>query len=95
MMAEYIDHDILIARIQGTGYAEQIKDNLLFIARMIPAADVVERKRGKWDIADGDANVWYCSECGNEWMLNDGTPEENNMAYCPYCGADMREEDDD
>ena len=39
-MSEYIEREKLIERIRGTGYADQIKDNLLFIAKMIPAADV-------------------------------------------------------
>lgn len=24
--------------------------------------------------------------CGNAWVLDDGTPPENGMKYCPYCG---------
>ena len=24
------------------------------------------------------------------WLLNDGTPEENEMNFCPKCEADMR-----
>ena len=40
MAKEYIERETLISRINGMGYHEQIKNNLLFIARMIPAADV-------------------------------------------------------
>ena len=40
MAKEYIEREALISRINGMGYHEQIKNNLLFIARMIPAADV-------------------------------------------------------
>ena len=48
-----------------------------------------EPKRGRWmECEDGWGDTHYqCSECGLEWILNDGTPEENNMNYCPHCGA--------
>ena len=31
--------------------------------------------------------LWYCSNCHDEWLFYEGTPEENNLKYCPYCGA--------
>lgn len=33
--------------------------------------------------------TWVCSVCGNEWVLIDGTPLDNQMNYCPKCGARM------
>lgn len=42
---------------------------------------------------DIDGSEHYeCSRCKNEFILIDGTPEENNYHYCPNCGADMRKE---
>lgn len=66
------------------------------IARTIPAADVVERKRGEWvgeadGYADGELvyDVWYCSECNH--CIDDGTDDPDLLPnYCPNCGADMR-----
>jgi uncharacterized Zn-finger protein len=40
-------------------------------------------------IWDGD-NVWYTS-CENAFELIDGTPGENKMVYCPYCGKQITE----
>ena len=58
----------------------------------IPAADVREVNRGKWERKEG-AGQYYevrCSVCGSRppqdyagWVV------ESN--YCPSCGADMRE----
>ena len=55
----------------------------------IPAADVVERKKGKWEKAylGHEAfgirpQVWYCSECQQITSFR--------TFYCPNCGADMR-----
>ena len=49
------------------------------------------RVHGRWmECEDGWGDCHYqCSECGCEWCLNDGTPEENGMNYCPNCGAKM------
>ena len=57
----------------------------------LPAADVVERKKGKWKRAylDHEAmgkrpSIFYCSACNQciAYPVN----------YCPSCGADMRGE---
>lgn len=54
--------------------------------KSIPAADVVERKKGEWIWTEtGDADYeqyWVCSECSEHNYY------ESN--YCPNCGADMR-----
>ena len=36
---------------------------------------------------NGDPVVWFCSACKERFFLYDGTPEEINYKYCPYCGA--------
>lgn len=60
-----------------------------FIAAL-PAADVVERKRGEWLeglVIQTDISALYdytCSECGIV------SSRESN--FCPNCGADMRGE---
>jgi len=52
----------------------------------MPDADVVERKRGRWDKHSSGVYVWhYCSECGGQLILH------NLPKYCPNCGAKMEE----
>lgn len=46
-------------------------------------------RQGRWDCIDDDGGVYKCSVCGDEWYLEAGTPEENNMHFCPHCGACM------
>ena len=43
-----------------------------------------------WECVDTDEWVWE-SECGEEWILTEGTPRQNGMAYCPFCGKRMIE----
>lgn len=52
-----------------------------------------ERMKGRWEEFDYD-NSYRCTACGEIWTLSDGTPEENNMNYCSFCGADMRGEEE-
>lgn len=51
-----------------------------------------ERKTGRWiarfDIW-GDTLQYECSVCGKLWVLTFGTPKDNEMNYCPKCGAKM------
>ena len=75
-MQDLISRQAAIDRIQGTGYADAIKNNLMLILRLLPSAQP-ERKTGKW-IDDN------CSECGQYVYHGDA------RNYCPNCGADMR-----
>ena len=63
-------------------YIEKIK--------AIPAADVAERKHGKWidSFADDGFVNRNCSLCGQFVSIY------NNYNFCPNCGADMRGDDD-
>lgn len=55
--------------------------------------NVIEaRPKGEWKTVEGyDGDEYYeCSNCGEPWFLSAGTPKDNNMNFCPNCGADMR-----
>lgn len=70
------------------------KDTMEFQTRKPTDFPAIEpqRMRGKWETIegwDGD-EVYRCSECGEEYVLIDGTPKENSYHFCPNCGADMR-----
>ena len=64
-------------------------------AAAIEALQAQLPKRGEWKETDmgwdGDT-AWVCSVCGEPWTLIDGTPKENNMNFCPNCGAKMNGE---
>ena len=64
--------------------------------KRLPAADVVEHKRGEWIPLKGMQppelhGKHYCSNCDYilHLSLNGGV-----YNYCPNCGADMRERKD-
>lgn len=63
------------------------------VIKTAPAADVQPVKHGKWEELTnyggwGDTH-YRCSVCGEEWHLEDGTPQQNNMNFCPRCGSRM------
>lgn len=33
----------------------------------------------------------WITECGESFMLIEGTPTENEMRFCPYCGRVLKE----
>lgn len=35
---------------------------------------------------------WYSTTCENEFVLNDGSPKENGMRFCLFCGKKLNEE---
>ena len=60
-------------------------------AKQMAIEALKERKTGKWIEKDGwDGDVYYdCSVCGESWTTIEGTPWDNDMNYCPNCGAKM------
>ena len=56
---------------------------------------LVEQKHGKWEPLDSYVYececMWQCSECGEDFYFEFGTPLECRAYYCPNCGAKMDE----
>ncbi len=44
-----------------------------------------------WSQDDEDSYCWGTS-CGHAFALNDGTPEDNHIRFCCYCGKPVRQE---
>lgn len=73
--------------------------NLIFVlADDLIKASAVDpetlRPVAKWENesdAVGDPIVWTCTNCKDSDILYEGTPKENGMKFCPYCGAKMEE----
>ena len=87
----------LIYREDAKDYARHAMAKGLNVLQYLdeaPAAEFRPAVHGQWneespDPLDGDP-IYVCSVCGETWNLEAGTPKENNMNFCPNCGADMR-----
>lgn len=73
------------------GYLQGDYEQIL--REQVEPADVKPIVRGEWEEYDdwNDSNIYRCSNCGSEFILEAGTPKENDYNFCPNCGADMRE----
>lgn len=106
---DYISKDdaidcVLSQYCASSDETEKALGNAIEEIKKRPAADVVERKKGKWVEVGGFATpggdpVWCCSEClkgrhvwGIEHSTYGGDIADNQWVACPNCGADMREE---
>ena len=43
----------------------------------------------EWTLIDEDFNA-YDTSCKSPWCLESGTPGDNKMNYCPYCGRKIK-----
>lgn len=100
-MTEYISRDAAIEAV-CCGCNEQfdgepcepsccsIRERL----KAIPAADVVEVRKGRWiqHYVGQERTPWGsdCSVCG-EWLVIDRLVMQEKYHYCPNCGAWMEE----
>ena len=62
--------------------------------RIIMNAPTIEPKRGEWiEWIDCEGEVfWKCSACG---QVSEASVADILYKFCPFCGADMRDEDDE
>ena len=44
-----------------------------------------------WSNSEDDSDTHWQTSCGEDFLLNDGTPEDNNMKYCCYCGKPIEQ----
>lgn len=64
-----------------------LRDDYRAIMEYIDEVPVI-RPRGRWTRKHNVHGVAYCSKCDYELHTN-------NTNFCPNCGADMREEEQD
>lgn len=62
--------------------------------RSVSREQVEKAWKGNWKFEPDvyDSATYVCSKCGEPWTLIDGTPVENNMNFCPNCGAALTDE---
>lgn len=56
-----------------------------------PQAEPKREPACLWSRADDDTDTWETS-CGHAFTIIEGTPTDNHMAFCCYCGRRVDEE---
>lgn len=89
-----------VERIQSKTYWEhkQVAEYLKELQRYKDLEEqgrLIEQKHGTWESLDSYVyecdGMWQCSECGEDFYFEFGTPLECRAYYCPNCGAKMDE----
>lgn len=93
MAKEYIEREAAIIGLAASSLTPHQIDDAAEAIKLVPAADVVERKKGKWiRPVPGDGEP-HCSECKAEAPLSCGRFLHHEYTnFCPNCGADLRED---
>jgi len=75
---------------------DRLKTMLLFktLGSIKNGTPYEDRPQGEWieNTNIFGEGTYECSNCGNPWSLMEGTPADNDMNYCPNCGAKMKKE---
>ena len=80
-MAEYIDRDDALRQVMLV----ETRENMFRCIKNLPAADVVERKTGKWIYPSDIIGFGRCSECKALWDYSLIT--NKYFKICPRCGS--------
>lgn len=46
-------------------------------------------KTCEWKEESNDYEVVWITSCGEAFVVNEGTPEENGFKFCAYCGRKL------
>lgn len=81
----------VVAVFKATGDLEKVETQVMTCDRHIKILKDLpsERKHGKWLLHSYMPHKNYCSCCETD------SPYNNRWKFCPNCGADMREVDDE
>jgi hypothetical protein len=80
-MAEYIKRDDALRQVMLV----ETRENMFRCIKNLPAADVVERKTGKWIYPSDIIGFGRCSECKALWDYSLIT--NKYFKICPRCGS--------
>ena len=59
----------------------------------IKTGQSVEKETCSWIQEDDPEICYWKTRCGNSFYFTEGTPADNRMKYCCYCGKLLKQED--
>lgn len=97
-MSDYIKRDDLLKEVEELNavsfyelndHSNEAYHEIKSLIELVPAADVVEQRTGKWIIDETESASWFCSECGKHAYGCFSEIYSGEYHYCPNCGAKM------
>lgn len=88
-MREYIERKDAILALTAVECKDVVAKEAI---ALLPAADVVEVRHGRWEKTSMDGFL-RCSVC-HDCYIDDNWLDGKHWNFCPHCGADLRGEDD-
>ena len=80
-------------RVEARNPCKHIHDGNLGFFRPAPPTGKVQEEC-EWVQADpfgsGDSCIWQ-TDCGHEFVFDEGTPSDNGAKFCLYCGKKLVE----
>ena len=92
--AEIKKYKLSASRSLNQDYATGFISAMSAVEGMLASLKQPEIPKGQWELIQDHWNVYQCSDCKEWWTLESGTPQDNNMNFCPFCGCDMRGEEE-
>ena len=43
----------------------------------------------EWTVTSNYEDAYWDTSCGEAFVFEEGTPEDNSMKYCPFCGRKL------
>jgi hypothetical protein len=56
-----------------------------------PSAAEIRRQACTWQMDSWDEAELWETDCGQTWQFETGTPTDNKMSYCCYCGKPLKQ----
>lgn len=76
------------------GHVLVMAADLRTVLSALETAQADEESACGWARDGWDSDTW-ATACGHYFTVNDGTPSDNEMHYCPFCAAKIDDTPDD
>jgi hypothetical protein len=75
------------ALLTALDFARTTGDKVVLLKQYAALARPSDTRRCVW--TRDSTYDYYNTGCGQAFTLNDGTPAENDMRFCSYCGGEL------
>jgi hypothetical protein len=71
---------------------DKARESIATLTRELEAVREEKSQPCRWTQEDDSESDTWSTSCGQYYVINDGTPRENDMKFCSFCGKPLIEE---